>query len=52
MENEAASNVASDIHALIDGLWMRKAHIKDGLSPEQALDTVRRFVEVVVSKER
>ena len=52
MEKEAASDVASDIHALIDGLWMRKAQIKDGLSPERALDTVRRFVEGVVPKER
>jgi hypothetical protein len=43
---------AYSIHALIDGLWMRKAHVKDGLPPAQALETVQRFVESVVPIER
>lgn len=41
---DTATVVASDIQSMIDGLWIRKAHLKGGQSAEAALDTIRRFI--------
>jgi len=39
--------IAADTHVLIDGLWMHKALMKDGLKLEDALATVRRKLKLL-----
>ena len=46
--DEQAVKLAFDIHVIIDGLWIRKAHLKDALSSEQARETVLRFVRLAI----
>jgi transcriptional repressor BetI len=45
---EAAVATASDIHDFINGLWMHKALLKGGLTAEQALESVHRFLDRIV----
>lgn len=41
---ENATAIASDIQSLTDGLWIRKAHLKNGQTAEAAKDTIREFI--------
>lgn len=48
MEREAAISTAADIHVFTNGLWMQKALIKDKLLPSQAIDSVQKYLKLVV----
>lgn len=48
MEREAAISTAVDIHVFTNGLWMQKALIKDKLLPSQAIDSVQKYLKLVV----
>jgi transcriptional repressor BetI len=48
IKKEAAVTAASDIHDFVNGLWMHKALIKDGLTAAHALDSVQRFLDCIV----